>query len=83
MPVALNIANLSNNVTFATLYNNEKLKKMIIKKINKKFNFKFFIKKNFKEIKKNRFIDIYKKSKFFEFYEFNNCEFFNSELEIF
>lgn len=83
LPVALNIANLSNNVTFATLYKNEKFKKKIIKKINKKLDVKFFYQKNFKEIKKNRFIDINTKSKFFEFYEFNNYEFYNSKLEIF
>ena len=83
LPVALNIANLSNNVTFVTLHKDQKIKKKIIKKANKKLKCKFFYEKNFKEIKKNRFIDVYTKRKFFEFYEFNNHEFPNSKLDTF
>lgn len=83
LPVALNIADLSNDVTFVTLNKDLKIKKKIIKKINKKLKCKFFNEKNYKEIKKNRFIDVHTKKKFFEFYEFNNHEFFNSKLETF
>ena len=83
LPIALNIADLSNDVTFVTLNKDLKIKKKIIKKINKKLKCKFFNEKNYKEIKKNRFIDVHTKKKIFEFYEFNNHEFFNSKLETF
>ena len=46
LPVALNIADLSNDVTFVTLNKDLKIKKKIIKKIKKKLKFKFFNEKN-------------------------------------
>ncbi len=80
LPVALNISNLSKNVTFVSFYKDKKIIKKIKSKENKKIKFKFFHEEKYKEIKKNRFIDINTKRKFFEFYEFNNQEFNNSQF---
>ena len=83
LPVALNISDISKNVTFATFYKDSAVIKKIKQKVEKKIKCKFFLEKNFKEIKKNRFIDFHSKKKIFEFYEFNNIEFYNKQLEQF
>ena len=80
LPVALNISDLSKNVTFVSFYKNKKIIKKIKSKDKKKIKFKFIYKKKYKEIKKNRFIDINTNRKFFEFYEFNNQEFNNPKF---
>jgi bifunctional ADP-heptose synthase (sugar kinase/adenylyltransferase) len=83
LPVALNVSEISKNVTFATFYKDSAIIKEIEKKDNKKIKYKFFLEKNYQEIKKNRFIDFHTKKKFFEFYEFSNIEFYNKQLEQF
>lgn len=83
LPVALNISNISKKVTFATLYNNKSIVNQIKKKSGKNLNCNFFFETKFKEIQKNRFIDIFTKKKFFEYYDFNNIEFKNKFLKDF
>ena len=80
VPVVQNISEINQNITFISLYNDKKIKNKIIKKLNKKIKTKFFYDQSFKEIKKNRFIDISTNRKFFEFYEFNNTEVKNKKI---
>lgn len=83
LPVVKNISQLCDNVTFISLAQSKKLVSEIKKQINSNVNLQFFFPKNYKEVSKNRFIDINFKRKFFEFYEFNNVEIFNKELNKF
>ncbi len=80
LPVALSTSELCKNVTFVSYYQSKDLKKKITQSSNK-INFKLFHQKNYKDISKNRFIDINTKKKFFEFYKFNNMEYQSLDLK--
>ena len=52
LPVALNISNLSKNVTFVSFYKDKKIIKKIKSKENKKLNLNFSTKRNIKKLRK-------------------------------
>ncbi len=80
VPVVKNISQLNNNLTFVSIFNEKILKNKVSKYLGSNVKLKFFHQKNFKEINKNRFINNANKSKFFEYYEFNNIEYDNKFL---
>ena len=80
VPVVKNISQLNNRITFVSLFKDTKLKSKIRKYLGSKVNLKFFRQKNYKEVKKNRFINESTKTKFFEYYDFNNIEYTNNPL---
>ena len=79
IPVALTISQICNNVTFVSYFNKKNLKNKI-ENVSKNINYKLFYDEKFVDIKKNRFIDLNTKKKFFEYYNFNNQEFDNKKL---
>lgn len=81
IPVANTIAEISRNVTFASLIKSKSIHKILKKNINQAIKTKFFYEKNYKDIFKTRFIDTNNRKKFFEYYDFNNIEYFNSALK--
>jgi rfaE bifunctional protein nucleotidyltransferase chain/domain len=74
VPVVQNLSELNKNITFISLYNNNIIKKKIEKSLKNKVKVKLFYESSFKEIIKNRFVDISTKRKFFEYYDFNTIE---------
>ena len=80
VPVVQNLSELNKNITFISLYNNNKIKKKIERNLKNKVKTKFFYDPSFKEIQKNRFIDISTNRKFFEYYDFNTTEIKNKNI---
>ncbi len=80
IPVVKNLMELSNNISFVSLYKNQTIKKKMNSIFRKKVKNHLIYEANYKEIKKNRFIDLKTSRKFFEYYEFNNSKFDNKNL---
>jgi rfaE bifunctional protein nucleotidyltransferase chain/domain len=80
IPIVQNLSELNKNVTFISLYNDNKIKRKIERNLKKKVKTKFFYDSSFKEVQKNRFIDISTNRKFFEYYDFNTTEIRNKNI---
>ena len=80
IPIINNISELHNDITFLSFYKSKKFADKIKKKYSNKANINLIYEDQFKEIKKNRYIDINNNRKFFEFYDFNNKEYTNFKL---
>ena len=72
IPVVNNVSQMSNNVTFISVFNNKKIKSTIKKKLNKKIKLKLFRNSNFIDIEKIRYVNNKSFSKMFEVYNFKN-----------
>ena len=81
IPVLKNISEINSDITFASFYKKNSFKKQISKSLNKNIKLKLFNQKNFKEIKKTRFVNATSNEKFFEYYEFNNNYYENPQLK--
>ena len=80
VPVVNTISEISNDVTFVSLFKNKNIKKKVSNSLNKNIKLKLINEKKYKDIFKTRFIDLNKKQKFFEFYDFNNITYNNNKL---
>ena len=80
IPILNNISELYDDVTFLSFYKDKKFAKKIKNKFSNKAKINLIFENQFKEIKKNRYIDIDNNRKFFEFYDFNNKEYNNTKI---
>lgn len=81
LPVVKNIAQICNNITFISIYND----KSIISKINKYFSgakikLKLFMQSKYEDIIKKRYLNSKTFSKIFEVYKFKNIDFYDEKL---
>jgi len=80
VPVVNNISQMSNNVTFISVYKEKKISNKIKGKINKSVNLKLFKNSNFIDIEKTRYVNNKSFSKMFEVYNFRNKTFNDQKL---
>jgi rfaE bifunctional protein nucleotidyltransferase chain/domain len=80
IPILNNISELYDDITFVSFYKNKYFANKIKNQFKNKAKINLIYEHKYKEIKKNRYIDINNKRKFFEFYDFNNKEYNNVKL---
>ena len=83
IPVVNTIAEISRNVTFASLIKSKSIHKILKKNINQAIKTKFFYEKNYKDIFKTVLLILIIERNFLNIMIFNNIEYFNSALKNF
>ena len=83
VPVANNVSQMSNNVTFVSVYNDNKILNKLKNKINKKIKLKIFKNSSFMDIEKTRYVNNKTFSKMFEVYNFRNKSLNDQKLKRF